>query len=81
MSFEIKSTKDVVDTDGVKILFYAESGFGKTSSLGTLKGKTLLLNVENGTLVLRDKDIDVIDIPNIETLGSVYTALKKGELK
>lgn len=81
MDFEIKSTKDVVDTDGVKILFYAESGFGKTSALGTLKGKTLLLNVENGTLVLRGKDIDVIDIPSIETLGEVYVALKHGELK
>lgn len=81
MSFEIKSTKDVVKTDGVKILIFGESGFGKTSAIGTLEGKTLLLNVENGTMVLRDKDIDVIDIPDIETLGQVYLAIKNGELK
>jgi len=81
MSFEIKSTKDVVKTDGVKILMFAESGFGKTSAIGTIEGKTLLLNVENGTMVLRDKDIDVIDIPDIDTLGKVYMAIKNGELK
>ena len=81
MSFEIKSTKDVVSTDGVKILIFAESGFGKTSSIGSIDGKTLLLNVENGTMVLRDKDIDVIDIPDLDTLGAVYLAIKNGELK
>lgn len=81
MSFEIKSTKDVVKTDGVKILMYGESGAGKTSSLGTIEGKTLLLNVENGTMVLRDKDIDVIDIDSIQKLGEVYVALRDGELK
>jgi phage nucleotide-binding protein len=81
MEFEIKSTKDVVKTDGVKILMYGESGVGKTTALGTVEGKTLLLNVENGTMVLRDKDIDVIDIPDIATLGNVYNALSKGELK
>lgn len=79
--FNIKSTKDVVQSDGVKILLFAESGFGKTKSIGTIEGKTLLLNIENGTMVLRDKDVDVIDIPNIETLGKVYLALQSGELK
>lgn len=80
MGFEIKSTKDVVTTDGVKILMFAESGFGKTKSIGSLEGKTLLLNIENGTMVLRDYDVDVIDIPDIATLGEVYTALASGEL-
>ena len=81
MEFEIKSTKDIVDNNGVKILCYANSGFGKTSMLGTLEGKTLLLNVENGFLVLKDKDIDTIDITDIATLGEVYNALTDGTLK
>lgn len=81
MGFEIKSTKDIVDNNGVKILVYANSGFGKTSTLGTLKGKTLLLNVENGFLVLKDKDIDTIDITSISTLGEVYNALVDGSLQ
>lgn len=81
MGFEIKSTKDIVDNNGVKILVYANSGFGKTSTLGTLKGKTLLLNVENGFLVLKDKDIDTIDITSISTLGEVYKALVDGSLQ
>ena len=69
MAFEIKSTKDVLTNNGIKVLIFANSGFGKTSTLGTLEGKTLLLNVENGTLVLKDKDIDVINIPSIDTLA------------
>ena len=81
MGFEIKSTKDIVDNNGVKILVYANSGFGKTSTLGTLKGKTILLNVENGFLVLKDKDIDTIDITSISTLGEVYNALVDGSLQ
>lgn len=80
MEFVIKNTKDVAN-DGVKVLMFAASGFGKTTALGTLEGKTLILSAESGLLVLQDKDVDVIDIDNIDTLGQVYLAIKKGELK
>lgn len=80
MSFEIKNTKDI-HNDGIKILLFANSGTGKTSQLGTLEGKTLILSAESGLLVLKDKDVDVIDILDTETLGQVYLAIKKGELK
>ena len=81
MSYEISSTKDVVKTDGVKILMYAESGFGKTTALGTLKGSTLVLSLESGLMVLRDKDIDSIHIDSLDTLGEVYVDIKEGKLK
>lgn len=79
MEFNIKNTKDIAK-DGVKVLLYANSGFGKTTQLGTLEGKTLILSAESGLLVLKDKDIDVIDIASIQTLGEVYVALASGEL-
>ena len=79
MEFNIKNTKDIAN-DGVKVLLYANSGFGKTTQLGTLEGKTLILSAESGLLVLKDKDIDVIDIASIQTLGEVYVALASGEL-
>ena len=79
MEFNIKNTKDIAK-DGVKVLLYGNSGFGKTSQLGTLQGKTLILSAESGLLVLKDKDIDVIDITSIQTLGEVYVALASGEL-
>ena len=79
MEFNIKNTKDIAN-DGVKVLLYANSGFGKTTQLGTLEGKTLILSAESGLLVLKNKDIDVIDIASIQTLGEVYVALASGEL-
>lgn len=79
MEFNIKNTKDIAN-DGVKVLLYANSGFGKTTQLGTLEGKTLILSAESGLLVLKNKDIDVIDIASIQTLGEAYVALASGEL-
>lgn len=78
--FEIKSTKNA-SVDGVKILLFGSSGVGKTTQLGTMEGKTLILSAESGLLVLKDKDVDVIDITDISTIGQVYKALKNGELK
>lgn len=79
MTFEIKNTSSI-HTDGVKILIHGCSGVGKTSLLGTLEGKTLVLSAESGLLVLKDKDLDVIDINDIDKLGEVYVAIANGEL-
>ena len=51
----------------VKALIYGESGAGKTSSLGTLIGKTLIISSEKGTKVLEGLDIDCIDISEHDT--------------
>ena len=73
---------DAIKDNGVKILLYAPSGTGKTTLAGSLPGKTLLLNAENGVAVLRDKaNIDVVDTPNEATVIEVYQAIVSGELK
>lgn len=78
--FDIKNTKEIQQSDGVKILIHAASGSGKTTQLGTIEGKVLILSAESGLLVLKDKDIDVIDITSLEELGKVYVALRDGNL-
>ena len=80
MGFNIKSTAEA-HMDGVKVLIYGNSGVGKTTQLGTLEGKTLILSAESGLLVLKDKDMDVLDISSIDELAEAYVALKEGELK
>ncbi len=45
-----------------KMLIYGGSGVGKTKTLGTLLGKTLIISGESGTKPLEGLDIDVIDI-------------------
>lgn len=87
LPFVIKSTRDVAH-DGIKLLIHAKSGTGKTTLAGTMPGKSLILNAENGTAVLRDKDIDVIDVAKKDTdphslfqLEQIYVALRDGHLK
>lgn len=47
--------------DKQTILLYAPPGFGKTTLLGTLPGKTLIIDVDRGTSVLQgNKNVDVI---------------------
>lgn len=77
--YNITSTKDAMG-NGVKLLVYGASGSGKTTLAGTFPGKTLILNAENGTLVLRDKDIDVINVKTLNDMQIVYTDLLNGNL-
>jgi len=77
--FEIKNTSNSI-MDGIKILIYGASGVGKTTQLGEIEGKVLILSAESGLLVLKDKQIDVIDIDSVEKLGNVYLAVKNKEL-
>jgi phage nucleotide-binding protein len=80
MAIEIKNTREV-HNDGVKVLLFGKSGIGKSTQFGTLEGKTLILSAESGLLVLKDKDIDVVDITSIGDLAEVYTALVDGTLE
>jgi len=59
--FKITSTKDASE-HGLKMMLIGSSGVGKTTMCGTLPGKTLFLNAENGIKVLEHLDIDVINV-------------------
>lgn len=58
---QIKSMKDAKRTQNWRICIYGKPGVGKTSSVKYLKGKTLVLSLDNSAKVLAGQDIDVID--------------------
>jgi phage nucleotide-binding protein len=74
-NLSISKTSDISKV-GKTMLVYGESGTGKSTLLGTLPGKTLILDVEGGLTVLRDKDVDRVAIPEtLENLKAVFDAL------
>ncbi|MFR7592474.1 MAG: AAA family ATPase [Longibaculum sp.] len=83
MSIAIKNATEI---KGLKntILIYAKPGAGKTTSLGMLPGKTLVLDVDRTTGVLKgNKNIDIIEVDNInplESMSEIITEFKKGLL-
>lgn len=50
----IKSPSDLVENQGAKILMYGAAGAGKTTSLATSPGKTLIISMEAGLLSIKD---------------------------
>ncbi|MBR0221108.1 MAG: AAA family ATPase [Synergistaceae bacterium] len=57
---QILKAKDLTQ-DKITALFYAPPGLGKTTLLGTLKGKTLIIDVDRGTSVLTgSENVDII---------------------
>lgn len=61
------------------ILLYAPPGFGKTTLLGTLPGKTLVIDVDRGTSVLQgNKNVDIVRLDeNLSDLPKVCEMLEK----
>lgn len=63
---EIKSAKDLERTKDWRIMIYAKPGVGKTSSIQYLKGKTLVLDMDDSSKVLAGLDnIDVISFDRV----------------
>ena len=83
MALVIKSAKDFEELKGT-FLIYGPPGMGKTSTLKFLPGKTLLLDVDRTSHVLKGQDnIDIIEIDNVKTWDawvSTLTELGKMDL-
>ena len=64
---KIKSAKDFGEVKGT-YLIYGPPGMGKTTTLKYLPGKTLLLDVDRTSHVLKGAaNIDLIEIDNVDT--------------
>jgi phage nucleotide-binding protein len=61
----------------INALVYGQSGIGKTVLLGSLTGKTLIVDLENGLLSLKGKDIDYIKVGSLDELKYALTAIGK----
>ena len=75
---QILKAKDLKD-EKVTALFYAPPGFGKTTLLGALQGKTLIIDVDRGTSVLKgNENVDIVRLSeDISDLPDVLKTLQE----
>lgn len=67
MTFKITNAADLKNSKGT-YLIYGAPGMGKTTALKYLPGKTLVLDVDRTSKVLKGcKNIDIIEVDNINT--------------
>lgn len=70
----LKATE--LQDEKVTALFYAPPGMGKTTLLGSLSGKTLIVDVDRGTSVLKGKEnVDIVRLS--EDLSDLPEILKE----
>jgi len=78
---KIASTRDLGQLPRLNILIHGPSGAGKTylaKTTGDLE-HTLVLAAEPGLLTLRDVDIPVAEVNDLEQLGRAWAWLRSGE--
>jgi len=76
MAIEIRKATDLAKTSGVKVLLYGSSGLGKTSQFKHT-GKTLLISLESGELVLSDaENVDVVRVASLAEIREAYEYAK-----
>lgn len=75
----IVKAKDI-KPDKLSVLIYGAPGMGKTTLLGMLSGKTLIIDVDKGTSVLAGKDnVDVVRVS--ENVGEIQGIIKELQSK
>lgn len=79
----ITKADDIKVMPGISALIYAAAGIGKTTLLGTLPGRTLVIDIESGTRVLiGKKNIDIIHVPqDLTGLKETFDWLRSAEAK
>ena len=75
----IVKAKDI-KPDKLSVLIYGAPGMGKTTLLGTLKGRTLIVDIDKGTSVLAgNKNVDIVRVS--ENIGEVQGIIKELQVK
>ena len=69
-----------IKIEKLSVLIYGAPGMGKTTFLGTLKGKTLIVDIDKGTSVLAGKNnADIVRVS--ENSGEVQGIIKELQVK
>jgi phage nucleotide-binding protein len=77
----IKSPGDLVNNQGAKILMYGAAGVGKTTSLATAPGKTLIISMEAGLLSIKDAiNVTAIEVKEAYEIEEIADMLENGKL-
>jgi hypothetical protein len=74
MAIKLTTTSEAAAMHGVKVLVYGGPGVGKTMLCSTAPNP-IIISAEAGLLSLRDFDIPVIEINNIDDLDEAYNFL------
>lgn len=77
---KIKNTKKI-DQNKICFCVYGESGAGKTTLVGTLPGKVLMLSAEQGELPLKGKDVDYAPASSWQEITEFVEYTKTDECK
>ncbi len=74
---EIKSAKSISRSDNWKTILYGKPGVGKISAIKNLKGKTLVVDLDNSSRVLAGSDVDIIDFDRVHPEEFMEELLKQ----
>tara|TARA_R110000824_G_scaffold398085_1_gene601731 strand:+ start:2055 stop:2771 length:717 start_codon:yes stop_codon:yes gene_type:complete len=78
----IKTPNELVEQQGAKLLIYGASGAGKTTSLKTAPGKTLVVSMESGLLSIKNSDnLHAIEVKAASEIEEIASMLENGTLK
>ena len=77
---EIRSTKDVSISTGVKILVYGQAGAGKTTMIKTLPNP-IILSAEAGLLPLSSLNLPYIQVNTPQDMYEAYIIPRYNEWK
>lgn len=76
---KIIKLRDAIRPESPKIIVYGNSGMGKTTLIGSLPGKVLIVSAESGLLSLsfaaNDDRFDVVEVQTIDDLINVHRML------
>ena len=76
---QIMKLREAIRPHAPKVLVYGDSGIGKTSLIGSLPGRVLIVSAESGLLSLSfaagDDRFDVVEIVTVDDLINVHKHL------